>query len=173
MVGRIKNLVLDILLYAKDSELKKETVSIADFVNDVAKVVEPKIATEHIDFKVDLDASLSTFHVDPGMLSTAIINILENAIDACIDDTSKESHEIIFSAKPENKTILFSIRDNGIGMDRETKENMFSLFYSAKGKKGTGLGLFITRKIIGQHGGSISVDSEKGRGTRIEITIPE
>jgi signal transduction histidine kinase/FixJ family two-component response regulator len=172
MVGRIKNLVLDILLYAKDSELKKETVRIIDFANDVATVVTSKIENENIHFKRDFDESLTTFDVDAGMLSTAIINILENAIDACIDDTSKKSHEIVFSVKPEMNHVLFSIQDNGIGMDRATKENMFSLFYSAKGKKGTGLGLFITKKIIQQHGGMVMVDSEKGRGTLIEIKLP-
>jgi signal transduction histidine kinase len=64
------------------------------------------------------------------------------------------------------------VEDNGIGMDRETKEKAFSLFFSSKGLKGTGLGLFISNKIVDKHGGDINVDSEQGRGTRIVIRLP-
>jgi signal transduction histidine kinase len=64
------------------------------------------------------------------------------------------------------------VEDNGIGMDRETREKAFSLFFSSKGLKGTGLGLFISNKIVDKHGGDIRVDSEQGRGTRFVIRLP-
>jgi signal transduction histidine kinase len=57
-------------------------------------------------------------------------------------------------------------------MDFETRDNLFSLFYSSKGREGTGLGLFLSNKIIVQHGGSISVDSIQGQGSRFTIKIP-
>ena len=172
MVGRMRNLILDILFYAKGGELKKEPVDVIEFANDVAMVVEPKMTNGKIRFVKDFDRSLSTFAVDAGMLSTALINVLENALDACVDDTAKDSHHILFSIRPEKEHVVFSIQDDGTGMDRETRENMFSLFFSAKEKKGTGLGLFITEKIIHQHGGIITVDSEKRKGTLIEIKVP-
>ncbi|MBW1695862.1 MAG: response regulator [Deltaproteobacteria bacterium] len=171
-VDRIKKLVLDLLFYAKDKELKKEPIEILNFADDVAKVVAPKAESEGIKFVKDFDTSLGTFEVDPGMLSTALINILENAVDACIEDTAKESHEIRFSVRAEKEHVVFSIQDNGIGMDKKTKENMFSLFFSAKGKKGTGLGLFIAKKIIQEHGGIITVESTRGKGSRFEVKIP-
>ena len=172
MVGRMRNLILDILFYAKGGELKKEPVDVIEFANDVAMVVEPKMTNGRIRFVKDFNRSLSTFAVDAGMLSTALINVLENAVDACVDDTAKHSHHILFSIRPEKEHVVFSIQDDGTGMDRETRENMFSLFFSAKEKKGTGLGLFITEKIVHQHGGIITVDSEKGKGTLIEIKVP-
>ncbi len=58
--------------------------------------------------------------------------------------------------------MVFEVEDNGIGMDRETREKIFSLFFSSKGLKGTGLGLFIANKIVDKHGGSIEVESEPG-----------
>jgi signal transduction histidine kinase len=58
-------------------------------------------------------------------------------------------------------------------MDRETKDNMFTLFFSSKGSRGTGLGLFISNEIAQQHGGSIKVESAPGRGTEFKITIPK
>jgi signal transduction histidine kinase len=68
--------------------------------------------------------------------------------------------------------IVFEIGDNGIGMDRETREKIFSLFFSSKGLKGTGLGLFISNKIVDRHGGTIKVESEPGRGSRFLIRLP-
>jgi signal transduction histidine kinase len=64
------------------------------------------------------------------------------------------------------------VEDNGLGMDRETREKIFSLFFSSKGIKGTGLGLFISNKIVDKHGGDIVVESEPGRGTRFTVRLP-
>jgi signal transduction histidine kinase len=58
-------------------------------------------------------------------------------------------------------------------MDRETRENLFTLFFSSKGNKGTGLGLFIAKKIIERHGGKISVDSQPGKGSCFSIKLPK
>ena len=68
--------------------------------------------------------------------------------------------------------MVIEVEDNGMGMDQETREKIFSLFFSSKGIKGTGLGLFISNKIVDKHGGSIGVDSEPGRGTRFEVRLP-
>jgi signal transduction histidine kinase len=58
-------------------------------------------------------------------------------------------------------------------MDRETRENLFTLFFSSKGSKGTGLGLFIADKIVAQHGGKIMVESKPGHGSTFTVTIPD
>ncbi len=110
--------------------------------------------------------------MDAGVVRLALINILENALDACVENTAKKSHRIGFSIKPQDKNIVFEISDNGIGMDRETRESLFTLFFSSKGNQGTGLGLFIANKIIAQHGGKIMLDSKPNRGSRFRITIP-
>jgi len=60
--------------------------------------------------------------------------------------------------------VSFQIEDDGIGMDRETREKAFTLFFSSKGGEGTGLGLFIAHKIAQAHGGNITVESEEGQG---------
>ena len=66
----------------------------------------------------------------------------------------------------------FEVEDNGIGMERETREKAFSLFFSSKGSEGTGLGLFIANKIATAHGGSIHLESEMDVGTRFLVEIP-
>ncbi len=68
--------------------------------------------------------------------------------------------------------VQFTIQDNGKGLSDDEKEKIFDLFYSSKGNKGTGLGLFIASRTIQQHGGDIRVESEKNYFTRVIITLP-
>lgn len=93
-------------------------------------------------------------------------------MEACLSDGSGRRHKIDFSVRQDGDGTLFTVGDNGIGMDRETRENMFTLFFSSKGTSGTGLGLFIASRIIHQHGGTIHVASERGKGSRFHVWIP-
>ena len=114
------------------------------------------------------------FEIDPGTVSSALVNILENSIDACVDDKSHDkSHKVVFGIAANEDHIIFEVIDNGIGMDKQMRENLFTLFFSSKGHRGTGLGLFIANQIIEQHGGAIEVDSEPGEGSCFKIILPK
>jgi signal transduction histidine kinase len=136
-------------------------------------MVQSRFQNQPIEFERVISTSLGDFEVDAAVAATALTNIIENAIEACIEDPSGRSHRIIFGVDQDQENIIFDIRDNGIGMNDEIRNNIFNLFYSSKGKKGTGLGLFITRNIIQQHGGSIEVDSTVGQGTRFRVIMPK
>jgi signal transduction histidine kinase/FixJ family two-component response regulator len=173
MVDRIRNLVQNILYYAKERELKWEKVNVLSFVSEVALTIEPKITGQNIEFVRDFDQSLGDFEIDPGVVRSALVNILENAVEASLEDKYKEKHQIVFGVKQDEEHIIFHVIDNGIGMDRETRESMFTLFFSSKGHRGTGLGLFISNKTIQQHGGTIEVDSTLGEGSHFRIMMPK
>jgi len=166
-------LVHNILFFAKERELKRDRVDVLSFVEDVASTVEPKIKAEGIEFVRDFDTVPEEIEIDTGVVRLALINILDNALDACTEDDARKDHKIVFSVKGTDHQMKFEIKDTGIGMDQETRENLFTLFFSSKGNKGTGLGLFIADKIIDQHGGKISVESKLGRGSNFKITIPK
>jgi len=172
MVERVRRMVSDILFYAKERNLRRDEVDILSFANDVIRVVEPKSKTLNIALIKDFNFSINKIHIDAGFVHSALINILENAIDACIRNSQNKKHKIVFSVKNDKKHLFFIVSDNGIGMSNETRDNLFSLFYSSKGREGTGLGLFLSHKIIVQHGGSISVDSVVGEGSQFTINIP-
>jgi signal transduction histidine kinase/FixJ family two-component response regulator len=173
VADRIRKLVHNILFFAKERELKRTRIDGLSFVEDVAASVEAKIKTSDIDFIRDFDESVGKLNIDAGVLRLALINILENALDACLEDQADRKHQIIFRVQQNAGHVLFEIHDNGIGMDQETYENLFTLFFSSKGNRGTGLGLFIADKIIDQHGGSINVESQPGRGSKFKISIPK
>ncbi len=169
---RIRKLVHNILYFAKERELKLERVDVSNFADDLAASLESKIAAQGIEFSSNVDPSAGEIEIDAGVLRIALMNILENALDACTEDHGKKSHRIIFNVRAKKNEIIFEITDNGVGMDRETKENLFTLFFSSKGTKGTGLGLFIANKIVEQHNGKIRVTSTAGRGSAFKIAIP-
>ncbi len=173
MVARIRKMVLDILYYAKERELNWQRKDVFSFAEDVARIVDDKMKKKDIEFIKKFDDSLGQFEIDPGVASSALVNFLENAADACELDTQKKKHRVEFQVTEENGDIVFKVSDNGLGMDQETKENLFTLFFSSKGAKGTGLGLFISNKIIQQHGGSIDVSSEPEKGTTFIIRLPK
>jgi signal transduction histidine kinase len=166
-------MVLNILYYAKERDLKWEQVDVLSFAGEIADTVEPKVMGKDIEFVRDFDRSLGVFEVDASVLRSALVNILENAVDACLEDKGKKAHKITFCVSQEAQNILFDVYDNGMGMDQETRENMFTLFFSSKGHKGTGLGLFISNQIVEQHGGSIRVDSSPGKGSHFRVAMPK
>ena len=174
MIHRIKNMVVDILFYTKERSLNWTYVNVLDFSNQVAALIKPKADKHNIEFVYEFDHPMVLFEIDPGTVSSALVNILENSIDACLDDKSKDkSHRVIFRVYENEDHTIFEARDNGIGMDRETRENLFTLFFSSKGHRGTGLGLFVASQIIEQHGGSIKIDSEPGLGSCFRIKLPK
>ncbi len=173
MTNKIRKLILDILFYAKERELKKEKIHADKFLEDLVKTISPRAENHDIQVTNLLSESGIEFPADPGVLHSALLNILENAVDACVDDESGKEHQITLNARTANGHVEFVITDNGIGMNETEIENAFTLFHSDKGTKGTGLGLFITQKSIERHNGEIKVNSEKHKGTEFFITLPK
>ncbi len=173
VVERIRRMINDILFYAKRRELKWERVEAQALAEEIAAVFEPKVQAQGIAFERRFDPAAGAVQIDPGYIHSALASILENAIEACLRDPDKPSHRIVFGVQADREEVLFSVQDNGGGMDPDTREKLFTLFFSSKGKGGTGLGLFVAHQIIDQHGGTIHVDSVLGRGTRFVARIPQ
>lgn len=176
MTARIKKLVLDILYYTKTRTLEWEQTSCREFVEETFGLVAVKARNNGIVMEHKFETLIETdgFEIDRNSLQTALVNILENGIEACIDDRHSpgKDHTIGFQARMDREKVVFRIQDNGLGMDKATLKNIFTIFFSSKGNKGTGLGLFIANKVIAQHRGEIKVVSTKDRGTKFIIKIP-
>lgn len=173
MVDRIRKMVLDILYFTKSRKLEYREIELAELVRSIRDIIEPAAAQHGIEFEVIPPESPVIMEVDPIWFRSALVNFLENAVDACVSDTKKGPHRIrlrVFLTDGDH--VCFEVADNGMGMDRETREKMFTLFFSSKGSKGTGLGLFVSNHVIRQHGGSVQVESAVKTGSRFEIRIP-
>ena len=172
-VNRIRSMVLDILYYAKDREPDYQSISASELLKEICGVVESKAKSLGVDLKFSCNHEPAEFEADYKMIRSLMVNIAENSIDACRVDSAKESHQVSLGVIDDGDKIRFEIADNGIGMDQETREKAFSLFFSSKGTEGTGLGLFIANKIAQEHGGNIEVESEINKGTRFIISLPK
>ncbi len=172
MAERIRKMVLDVLYYAKPRELQLENTNIAELSEDVCRHIRPKMGARDIEFICDVDSGAGEFEVDREIFRSILVNLLENAMEACMDPRLERAMQVRFSAGRNRDGARFEIADNGTGMDTEQKNKIFSKFYSSKGNKGTGLGLFIARKVVEQHGGKIYVDSEPGTGSRFRVIMP-
>ncbi len=172
-VEHIRSVVLDLLYIAKEREPHFEPVSLKELATVIVEMLEKRAEDLEIDFQIDLADDVGTCEVDSKSMKESLLNILDNAFDACRVDERKDSHFVRFSLTSEEDDAVFRIQDNGMGMDRETREKVFSLFFSSKGVEGTGLGLFTANKVIEKHRGVIEVDSEPGKGTSFTIRIPK
>ena len=172
MADRIRKLVLDILYYSKERDLEIEDLEVWRFAKEIAIFIEKRIKAANIRPITEFSSKAGKFAVDPEIIRAALINILENAIEACIEDTRDIDHWIRFTARADKTSVTFEISDNGPGMEKEQMSSIFQLFSSSKGKRGTGIGLFVTRKGILKHGGTISVDSSPDAGAKFRIVLP-
>jgi len=172
MTSKIRKMILDILFYTKNRELKKEPISATKFAKEIIQTVKSRIEAANIVLTQELPLEEIEFMADSGQLHSAIINIFDNAIDACVEKSEQKNHAIGFTIRQKNNEVEFVISDTGIGMNKDEIKQAFTLFHSGKGKKGTGLGLFIAEKIITQHMGTIKAKSEPGKGSTFYISLP-
>ncbi|MBW2278224.1 MAG: PAS domain-containing sensor histidine kinase, partial [Deltaproteobacteria bacterium] len=169
-VDRIRGQVMNILYYAKERVPNREPLEILDLTEEVFGILTDKAQELGVSFDKEFDPATGVLDADRQAMSSMLVNLLENALDACRVDKKKPDHRVTFKVRGQPKAVLFEIADDGIGMDQETRDKAFSVFFSSKGAKGTGLGLFIAQKIAKAHFGDIEVGSELDKGTRFIVT---
>lgn len=174
MADRIKKMVLEILYYAKSRKLEYKSVDVVKLVQTVISTVSNLARKNGVQIEAQIPESLGEFDIDSNWLQSALINLAENAVEACkYDKIRTKNHLVKFTLwEDEKKRVCLSIEDNGMGIDQETREKMFTLFFTSKGSQGTGLGLFIANHVVQQHGGTISVESTLGEGTTFKVCLP-
>jgi PAS domain S-box-containing protein len=170
-VARIRSMVSDILYYAKDRVPNWESLTAVEIAQEVCDLAQPRARDLLVELSAALDSTAGQFQGDAQALRALLMNLVENALDACRLDGKKPGRVALrLQGTPDH--VRFEVEDNGIGMDRETREKAFSLFFSSKGTEGTGLGLFIADRIARAHGGTIGLESQPGAGTRFIVTLP-
>ena len=173
------SLIEDLFLLSKfdlnQSLYQFENINIKEYLADCYEELQFDFQEKGIklEYKVDYDEN-RLVKADRQQLKRVILNIINNAIN--YKSTSNPKIEIILTEKGAGAQI--EIRDNGIGVPDDILDKIFERFYKedkarSKSSPGTGLGLYIARKIILDHGGSIWAKSQVGSGTSIFFTLPE
>jgi signal transduction histidine kinase len=174
-VEKIKSVAMDLLNFAKQREPEYQLCDPNKPAREVFDLMAPRAREYGIDLEMDLDKNLPHLWFDPEGIHRCLMNLVTNAIDACVEVgcSTRKVEVVLRSFKPKGWAVAYQVVDNGCGMDEETKDKVFQSFFSTKGSRGTGLGLMITKKIVDEHGGVMEVESEKLTGSKFSIKLPE
>jgi histidine kinase len=172
-IEKISHTVKDLLTYSKVAAVDMQPVKPTEIVEEVLSLFKDKARQCGVEIVLEAPADLPMAYLDPKAIHTCLTNLVSNAIDACVEDTSKSDHRVIVRTRlEEDDSLVFEVIDNGVGMSEEVRAKAFSSFFTTKGTKGTGLGLMVTDKLVQEHGGKITVESAPGLGSTFRITIP-
>lgn len=171
---RLSNLSTNIMklskLESQDIVFNKAEYSLDEQIRRVILLLEPKWCEKNIDFDIDMENI--SFLADEDLMQQVWINLLNNAIVYSYQNGT--IHIRMYKYKEEEKAVI-EIQDEGMGMDKHTKDRMFEKFFkgdASHSKEGAGLGLALVKRIVDLHQGIIEVESELGNGTTIKITFP-
>ncbi len=176
-IQKVSDLVLDLLRYSKERVPQRSACNPNEIVSDAMELFRERAKEYHVKLRKILDPNLTDAYIDPEGIHNVVLNLISNAIDACIDDTdASKAWEVTVKTQLERDAksgddFLLEIRDNGCGMTDEVKQKLFTKFFSTKAGRGTGLGLLGTQKIVHEHGGEISVESRVGQGTTLSVRL--
>jgi signal transduction histidine kinase len=135
-------------------------------LQEVLDFVEPELARQGTVIRFHPDPALPLLMLDVNQVRQAILNLLINAKQAIA-----QGGEVLVETRGSAAGVRIIVTDTGSGMSPDVLARCFQPYYSTK-KGGTGLGLPTTKRILEDHGGSIDVQSEQGRGTRFVIDLP-
>lgn len=179
---RVDSVVKGILGFSRGQKQEKRGVKLNEMISQYTGFSYHAMRVNAKGFNVkiveNLDQSIEGIIAYPGDLSRAYLNLTNNAFFA-VWERSKQSEpeykpELKITTKHLGDTVSITIEDNGLGIPDKVKASMFEPFFTTKSEgQGTGLGLYITRKIVEEdHKGKLEVESETGKYTRFIITIP-
>lgn len=173
-VDKIGQLAMDLLHYARDRSLQVTVCDPNRILADIRQLMEQRAGEYGIELELEPAAAGAVCACDPDAVHEALLNLVTNAIDACIDlECHNQPGRVVMRARAlSNGAFQFEVEDNGCGMDEATRGRLFNDFFTTKGSQGTGLGLMISKKIVADHGGTLTVTSAKGRGSTFTVTLP-
>ena len=165
---RAKDLVQQILSFSRKQEIEQREFDLVPIVADGIKMLRASFPPS-----IKLETEINTVprvYGDPGQLNQVLVNLVTNGAHAIGDKPGTVTISLDADA---DAYIHLAVTDTGCGMDEETRARMFEPFFTTKEVgKGTGLGLSVVHGIVTAHGGKISVESARGKGTRMEVVLP-
>ena len=165
-VRRLNTIVEEFLSLARPLSLKPEPIHVPDLVDEVVRLVEAEAEASGVRIERAVPTALPTLEADRDRLKQVILNLALNAIQAM-----PRGGALTLSAAVTDGGVALTVTDSGAGIPPELMPRVFDPYVTTK-TKGLGLGLTIARRIVEAHGGSVTVESQPGRGTCFRVTLP-
>lgn len=165
-VRRLEEIVQSFLRFSRGLDLKLVRASLNPVVAEVLELALPELEKKSIRLRSALEPALPDALFDPNQVKQALVNVIVNA-----EQAMERGGELIVRTKTLEGDVAIDVIDTGCGIAPESLPRVFQPYYSTK-KGGTGLGLPMTRRIVEEHGGRITIASEPGRGTQVTLRFP-
>lgn len=173
--SRMSRILREMLGFYKP-QLEMGTTHVNGLIEEAEALLAKRLRERGVKLDKRLDQQLPVIRASSDQLKQVILNLLLNAADAMPQGgTVTVSTTVIGSARiglPSGRSVQLQVRDTGVGISEEHLQRVFEPFFSTKGAKGSGLGLWVSSGIVQAHGGSLQVRSVVGRGTVFTIVLP-
>jgi signal transduction histidine kinase len=169
--GRLSRLTLQMLDFYRTSLVDDDMrpTDVDTLLHEVITLTKAELQSGKITLRARIDPDLRLLRGSPDKLKQVFLNLIANARDAMPD-----GGQLDIEATTENENITIRVRDTGIGIASDNIGKIFDAFFTTKGRvSGVGLGLSVSYGIVTQHGGSIGVESEAGRGATFTVILPK
>jgi signal transduction histidine kinase len=163
---RLRGILDDFLRFAGKLELHRGNTDLVELIHELTDFFQPQAEASRVVLRTHLPDQPVICRIDADLFKQALLNLMLNAVDAM-----GEGGELFIRLSADDDEALIEVIDTGQGIEPEIREKVFEIYYSTK-KNGSGIGLPMTRRLIQEHGGSIELHSEPGKGTRFAIHLP-
>jgi PAS domain S-box-containing protein len=183
-IARVTSFVRTLLDFSRGRTPAAKLVNPVSLAEDAASLFREAASQDGVTVRVEAEQAIAPAAFDPEDIHTSLSNLVTNAMDAC-RSSEREKREVVVAVREEPDpypfrvppaepptVIVFEVRDDGVGMEYEAQQKVFTNFFTTKGERGTGLGLLLTRKIVQEHGGAVSIESKPGMGTTVRLSFP-
>jgi signal transduction histidine kinase len=167
---RATKLLRGLLRFVRAGETRTSPVNLNDVVRSAIDLVSYRFAVDEISVAGRLDPALPVVHGDPNRLEQVVVNLLSNAIDALRG--VKPPRRLSVDTYAEDRRVCVTVTDNGPGVAPEIAERLFRPFATTKGRRGTGLGLYISRQLVREAAGDLGLMPASERGARFLMWLP-
>jgi signal transduction histidine kinase len=170
-VRHIERFTMDMLFYTAERGPRLELINPNQVLQHVIDALEESAEDQGVKLRGEFDDRMEPLPLERAAIYQVVLNLMTNAIDACVE--SETGDLVTIESRDRGEDLLFTVEDNGIGMDAETAKRIFERFYTSKASKGTGLGLPVVKRIVEAHGGKVEVRSTVGKGTIFYVQLPK
>jgi len=169
---RCRQIVGDLMEYARPKPTEFCPISIVDVIDKTLQLVENRLYKQKVGVEKNMDSGLPRIQADSQQLEQVLVNLYLNAIDAMPEGGQLGVEAKIINSDGVEPVMLVSVADTGFGIEEKDLEKIFQPFFTAKKRRGIGLGLPLCQRIVKNHGGRIEVESQPGKGTTFKIYLP-